>query len=141
MTQMQRDEKEKKGRRQEEFTLCTLHASYTWKRIQNFFKIEDSKVLFKSKASPINRASTFFIRQNSEDSLRESLEKVQKGSEIVKNWEFKQFSLVIFLIQSVVFINLSPPSLSISLYSSTLCNQGIFSINKIFRFKYMCFNV
>ena len=41
----------------------------------------------------INRVTSLFIRQSwksSEESSRENLEKVQKESEIVRNWEFKK---------------------------------------------------
>ena len=66
---------------------------YTRDGFQNF---QDWR--FKSNFININRASTFFIGQSAKET---------RELEIVRNWEFKKISLVIFLIQSIVFINLS----------------------------------
>ena len=58
-------EKERKKTRKIKFTLCRLHSCFIHVEVDSkFLKIEDSKLRFKSEFSPINRASTFFIRQS-----------------------------------------------------------------------------
>ena len=64
MTQKECDGKRKEEDKENKIyllrTSCSIHVEVNSK----FLKIEDSKLHFKSKFSSINRASTFFIRQN-----------------------------------------------------------------------------
>ena len=127
-------EKERKKTRKIKFTLCRLHSCSIHVEVDSkFLKIEDSKLRFKSKFSPINRASTFFIRQSwrAWESEKE-FKNVLKISLSFVISSLKNLILCIHHFESFLYCQTN-------LYSTTLYNQGIFSINNIFRFKYLCF--
>ena len=75
-------------------TSCFIHVENDSK----LFKIARLKVLLKSGASPINRASTIFIRQSLERVGKRAL-RAEKIERVQNFLEFKKFSLVIFFFQ------------------------------------------
>ena len=129
-------ENERRKTRRIKFAFYKLHSCSIHVEVDSkFLKIEDSKLRFKSKFSPINRASTFFIRQS-----WRAWESEKEFKNVLKNslsFVISSFKISSHLYSSLWIIHL----LSTSLYSTTLCNQGIFSVNNIFIFKYLCFYV
>ena len=113
MTQKQHHEKKKEEDKEDKIYLLQTSCSIHVEVVSKFLKIEDSKLLFKSEFSPINRTSTFFIKQNLW--VRERAWRARESKKEFKSVLKNSFSFVISSLKNL--------AICIHHFESSICCQ------------------